>query len=98
MNRFSIRRPSHWRDIDRNLRLLDRRFDDWKIGWAAVSVTVQMYNALHLHELFAYLRTAGFARIVPIPHLSRSFIPSTYLSRACPAEQRRWCGSEFIRK
>lgn len=74
-----IRRPSHWSDIDRNLRMLDRHFDDWKIAWAAVSVTVQMYNALGLHELFAYLRTADFSRIVPIPQLVPLFYPG-YLS------------------
>jgi len=74
-----IRRPSHWDDIDRNLRLLDRRFKDWKIGSVTVSATVQLYNVLEIHELFAYIRGAGFANILPIPQLTPLFTP-LYLS------------------
>lgn len=74
-----IRRPSHWSDIDGNLRTLDRQFDNWKLSWATVSATMQTYNALTIHELFEYLRTAGFSRVTPLPQLVPLFHPP-YLS------------------
>jgi len=74
-----IRRPSHWSDIDRNLRIVDLNFAEWKIRWATVSATMQAYNVLTIHELFAYLRSAGFSRITPLPQLVPLFYPP-YLS------------------
>jgi hypothetical protein len=45
-----IRRPSRWSDIDRNLRLLDSRFDEWKIRWATVRLPqlVPLYDPRYL--------------------------------------------------
>lgn len=77
-----IRRPSRWREIEHNLQTLDRRADEWKLRWAAVSTTVQIYNVLTLRDLFTYLRTAGFRRIVPIPQLVPLITPS-FLSIRC---------------
>jgi len=77
-----IRRPSRWADIERNLQTLDSRADEWKIRWAAVSSTVQIYNVLTIHELFSYLRTAGFRRIAQVPQLVPLMDPA-YLSIRC---------------
>ena len=73
-----IRRPSRWRDIDRNLREVDRHFSDWKIKYAFVSTTVQVYNVLSLNELYSYLRTE-FEHILPLPNLIPLYEPE-YLS------------------
>jgi hypothetical protein len=83
-----IRRPSHWSDIDRNLRALDRHFDEWKIRWATVSTTVQIYNVLTIHELFAYMRTAGFARVTPIPQVVPLFDPRYLSIQGLPAQAK----------
>jgi hypothetical protein len=80
-----IRRPSRWSEIDRNLRTLDRHFDEWNIRWAAVSATVQIYNVLTIHELFEYIRTAGFERICRLPQTIPLFDPRYLSIQALPA-------------
>jgi sulfatase maturation enzyme AslB (radical SAM superfamily) len=80
-----IRRPSHWGDIDRNLRMLDSHFSDWKIGSVTINTTVQIYNVLEIHELFAYMRGAGFTRIPPITQLSLLFTPRYLSIQGLPA-------------
>jgi sulfatase maturation enzyme AslB (radical SAM superfamily) len=77
-----IRRPSKWSDIDRNLRTLDRNFEQWKIKWATVSCTTQITNILNLHELFEYLRSAGFRHISTVPQLIPLYHPK-YFSIQC---------------
>jgi hypothetical protein len=77
-----IRRPSKWRDIDANLRAVDRNWDAWNIRSAAVSATVQMYNALNIHQLFEYLGSSEFTHIAPVPQLVPLFDPR-YLSIQC---------------
>ena len=83
-----IRRPSHWDDIDRNLRTLENRFDEWKIGYAAVSCVVQMYNALSVPDLYAYMRSAGFQRVMPIPGLVPLFDPHFLSIQGLPAHAK----------
>lgn len=80
-----IRRPSRWSDIDRNLRLLDSRFDEWKVRWATVSATVQIGNVLSINELFRYLRTGGFGRLNRLPQLVPLFDPRYLSIQALPA-------------
>lgn len=80
-----IRRPSHWSDIDRNLRLVDRHFDKWNIRWAALSAVVQIYNVLAIRELFAYMRKARFTHILPIPQLVPLFEPRYLSIQGLPA-------------
>jgi MoaA/NifB/PqqE/SkfB family radical SAM enzyme len=79
-----IRRPSKWSDIDRNLRTLDRNFDEWKIKWATVSCTTQICNILNLDQLYEYLRSAGFSRITAIPQLMPLFYPNYLSIQALP--------------
>lgn len=83
-----IRRLSRWNDIDRNLRMLDTHFSDWKIGSVTVSATVQIYNILQIHELFAYIRNAGFDRIAPIPQLVPLFNPLYLSIQGLPAKAK----------
>jgi sulfatase maturation enzyme AslB (radical SAM superfamily) len=79
-----IRRPSRWSDIDRNLKTLDCHFDEWNIRWAAVSATVQIYNVLTIHELFEYMRNAGFVRLCRLPQLIPLFDPRYLSIQALP--------------
>lgn len=83
-----IRRPSKWRDIDRNLHTLDSRFDEWKISSIILSATVQIYNVLEIHELFAYMRDAGFAKIAPVPQLVPLFNPLYLSIQGLPAKAK----------
>ena len=73
-----IRRPSRWRDIDRNLREVDRHFNDWNMKYAFLGTTVQVYNILSLGELYNYLR-GEFEHILPLPNLIPLYEPE-YLS------------------
>ena len=63
-----IRRPSKWRDIDRNLHLLDEHAEEWKLRPVLVSATVQIYNVLQIGDLLDYL-SSGFKNIAPVPQL-----------------------------
>ena len=80
-----IRRPSRWRDIDRNLRVLDASFDPWKLPRVPGSVTVQTYNALTLNQLFEYLRVGGLSRIEPLPQLVPLLHPPYLSIQVLPA-------------
>lgn len=73
-----IRRPSKWLDIDRNLRLLDRHAEEWKLRPVIVSATLQIYNVLQMSDLVDYLST-NFTRIAPVPQLVPLYEPR-YLS------------------
>jgi MoaA/NifB/PqqE/SkfB family radical SAM enzyme len=78
-----IRRPSRWADIDRNLRELDCHVRDWNLSEVHVATTVQIYNALDLDRLYAYLRS-GFEHIRPLPALSALSWPSYLSVQALP--------------
>lgn len=96
-----IRRPSRWADIDRNLRLVDEHYEDWKISSAVVSAVFQIYNALNIHELMAYLRDAGFRRVTKLPQLVPLFDPPYLSTQALPnpvkQEARRLLEEEIRR-
>jgi sulfatase maturation enzyme AslB (radical SAM superfamily) len=84
-----IRRPSKWADIDRNIRKIDEHFDEWKLRWAAMSVTVQISNVLSLNDLFAYLRTAGLKRFSILPQLVPLFDPKYLSIQALPKAAKK---------
>ncbi len=75
-----IRRPSKWDDIDKNLRLLEQNFDEWKLRYVFCNTTVQVYNVLQLGDLFDYL-AENFRRVAPAPLLTPLYEPP-YLSIA----------------
>ncbi len=79
-----IRRPSKWTDIDRNIKMIDNHFDEWKIRWAALSLTAQIYNILTINELVEYLRTAGLKRFRILPHMVPLFEPKYLSIQALP--------------
>jgi len=84
-----IRRPSKWKDIEQNLRVLDENFARWKIKWITVSCTVQIYNMLSLGELFGYLREAKFEHVLPVPQLIPLYYPAYLSIQAMPKDAKR---------
>jgi sulfatase maturation enzyme AslB (radical SAM superfamily) len=79
-----IRRPSKWKDIDRNLHLLDENFEKWGLKWVTVSCTTQICNVLNVNELFGYLREQKFKHITAIPQLMPLFYPNYFSIQALP--------------
>jgi hypothetical protein len=79
-----IRRPSQWSDVDRNLRLLDQNFEEWRLRLVGVCTTVQMYNVLQLGELFDYL-AGSFQHVAPAPVLIPLYEPAYLSIRVLPA-------------
>ena len=73
-----IRRPAKWSDIDRNIHILDDHFKEWKLKKVHCNTTVQVYNILHLNELFDYFGN-NFKHVEPVPYLTPLYNPS-YLS------------------
>jgi uncharacterized radical SAM superfamily Fe-S cluster-containing enzyme len=78
-----IRRPSKWREIDRNLRRIEENFDAWNLRHAVISATVQIYNVLEIGDLFDYVAT-NFRRINPIPQLIPLYDPEYLAIEALP--------------
>jgi hypothetical protein len=84
-----IRRPSRWKDIERNLHVLDENFERWKLKWIAVSCTVQIYNVLSLGELFGYLRAGRFRHVGVVPQLIPLYYPAYLSIQALPPDAKR---------
>jgi hypothetical protein len=83
-----IRRPSKWRDIDRNLHLLDNHYHEWKLKSLTCLATVQIYNVLQLGELFDYL-ASGFQNVAPAPHLTPLYFPHYLSIQILPARAKQ---------
>ena len=73
-----IRRPAKWKDIDRNLHILDDHYEEWHLRTVHCNTTVQVYNILQISELFDYLGDT-FKSLNPAPYLTPLYNPS-YLS------------------
>lgn len=67
-----IRYPAKWIRLARNLDIIDQHHEELNLGSATLSVTVQIYNIFHLHELIEYSQERfGFIRTMPnLVHLS----------------------------
>ncbi len=67
-----IRYPAKWTRLARNLDIIDQQHGELNLGRATLSVTVQIYNIFHLHELIEYcLERFSFIRAIPnLVHLS----------------------------
>ena len=67
-----IRYPAKWIRLARNLDIIDQQHEELNLGSATLSVTVQIYNIFHLHELIEYSQERfNFIRTMPsLVHLS----------------------------
>jgi hypothetical protein len=93
-----IRRPSRWGDIDRNIKIIDQHYDEWKIQRAALSITVQLYNILTLHDLFEYLRNAGLKKFGVLPHFVPLFYPGYLSIQALPMAAKKVARERLMRE
>lgn len=72
-----IRHPAKWIRLARNLDIIDQQHEELNLGSATLSVTVQIYNIFHLHELIEYC-TERFSFIRAIPNLVHLSIPDYF--------------------
>ena len=72
-----IRYPAKWIRLARNLDIIDQQHKELNLGRATLSVTVQIYNIFHLHELIDYSRER-FSFIRAIPNLVHLSIPDYF--------------------
>ena len=83
-----IRYPAKWARLARNLDIIDQQHEELNLASATLSVTVQIYNIFHLHELIEYCHGRfGFIRTIPnLVHLS---IPDYFNVQHLPNELKQ---------
>jgi len=72
-----IRYPAKWIRLARNLDIIDQQHEALNLGRATLSVTVQIYNIFHLHELIDYCHQ-HFTFIRAMPNLVHLSIPDYF--------------------
>ncbi len=83
-----IRYPAKWIRLARNLDIIDQQHEELNLGRATLSVTVQIYNIFHLHELIDYCR-GRFKFIRPMPNLVHLSIPDYFNVQHLPDDLRQ---------
>lgn len=83
-----IRYPAKWSRLAHNLDIIDQHHEELNLGRATLSVTVQIYNIFHLHELIEYCQGRfGFIRAIPnLVHLS---IPDYFNIQHLPGDLKQ---------
>lgn len=79
-----IRYPSKWDLIDKNLKFIDKHYQDLNVSECMISATVQVLNVLRLEELYHYLEQFNF--IVPVPNLVNLNVPTYFKTTVLPAK------------
>ena len=83
-----IRYPAKWIRLARNLDIIDQQHEELNLGSATLSVTVQVYNIFHLHELINYCRER-FSFIRTIPNLVHLSVPDYFNVQHLPDELKQ---------
>ena len=83
-----IRYPAKWARLARNLDIIDQQHEELNLGSATLSVTVQVYNIFHLHELIDYCRER-FSFIRAIPNLVHLSIPDYFNVQHLPDDLKQ---------
>ena len=83
-----IRYPAKWIRLARNLDIIDQQHKELNLGRATLSVTVQIYNIFHLHELIDYC-SERFNFIRTIPNLVHLSIPEYFNVQHLPDELKQ---------
>ena len=83
-----IRYPAKWIRLARNLDIIDQQHEELNLGRATLSVTVQIYNIFHLHELIDYCRER-FSFIRAIPNLVHLSIPDYFNIQHLPDDLKQ---------
>ena len=83
-----IRYPAKWTRLARNLDIIDQQHEELNLGSATLSVTVQIYNILNLHELIEYCRV-HFSFIRTVPNLVHLSVPDYFDVQHLPDELKQ---------
>jgi hypothetical protein len=83
-----IRYPAKWIRLARNLDIIDQQHKELNLGRATLSVTVQIYNIFHLHELIDYCHDR-FSFIRAMPNLVHLSIPDYFNVQHLPDELKQ---------
>jgi sulfatase maturation enzyme AslB (radical SAM superfamily) len=83
-----IRYPAKWATIARNLDIIDKEHEALNLGWATISVTVQIYNIFKLADLIEYSHQR-FSFIRPMPNLVHLTTPEHFNIQYLPDDLRR---------
>ena len=83
-----IRYPAKWIRLARNLDIIDQQHEELNLGRATLSVTVQIYNIFHLHELIEYSHER-FSFIRSIPNLVHLSIPDYFNIQHLPDDLKQ---------
>jgi len=83
-----IRYPAKWIRLARNLDIIDQQHEELNLGSATLSVTVQIYNIFHLHELIDYCHER-FSFIRSMPNLVHLSIPDYFNIQHLPDDLKQ---------
>ncbi len=83
-----IRYPAKWIRLARNLDIIDQQHEELNLGSATLSVTVQIYNIFHLHELIDYCHER-FSFIRAMPNLVHLSIPDYFNIQHLPDDLKQ---------
>ena len=83
-----IRYPAKWTRLAHNLDIIDQHHEELNLGSATLSVTVQIYNIFHLHELIEYCQ-GRFKFIRTIPNLVHLSIPDYFNIQHLPDDLKQ---------
>ena len=83
-----IRYPAKWIRLARNLDIIDQQHEALNLGQATLSVTVQIYNIFHLHELIDYCHER-FSFIRTVPNLVHLSIPDYFNIQHLPDDLKQ---------
>jgi sulfatase maturation enzyme AslB (radical SAM superfamily) len=83
-----IRYPAKWTRLAHNLDIIDQHHKELNLGSATLSVTVQIYNIFHLHELIEYCQ-GRFKFIRARPNLVHLSIPDYFNIQHLPDDLKQ---------
>lgn len=83
VNEF-IRHPLKWDVFRANLALVEKRHEEFNIGYASINATAQVYNVMRLPELCDFVSSLDF--IEPYPHITTAFYPQVFDPRVLPRD------------
>lgn len=83
-----IRYPAKWTRLAANLDIIDQQHEALNLGWATLSVTVQVYNIFHLAELIDYCHKR-FSFIRRMPNLVHLSIPEYFNIQHLPEDLKQ---------
>jgi organic radical activating enzyme len=82
-----IRFPSEWEEIDKNLKSIDKHYEEYNIIECMLSTTVQALNVCSLETIYEYL--SQFEFVVKAPNLVNLHFPKYLATTSLPQSLKR---------